>query len=239
MKQTRKTKIQPGDIYEGNKVIERDMTKERQYWITECIHCGKRRSVRSDNMHQPCMSCAAKLRPHKIHDDLTNQEFGYWKVLGKFSSEYNMWRCECQNCGTIKDVFRGSLLNGGSKSCGCVKSWGEHQISFLLNKYNLVFDKEYSFTDLITDKQAHPRFDFCIYTDISKTKILCLIEYQGRQHFSYDKNWNQSQEAFERMQYTDALKAEYCKKHNYQLYLFDQTHDLEEEIKNIKTKGNK
>ena len=234
MKATRKTKIQPGDIYAGNKVIERDLSKERQYWIAECIHCGTRRSVRSDNMHQPCKSCAAKLRPHPIRDDLTGRMFGYWKVLGKFSSEYNMWRCECQNCGTIKDVFRGSLLDGDSKSCGCVtRSWGEYQIDYLLRQYNFVFDREHTFADLITNKGGKPRFDFCVYTDETKTELFCLIEYQGRQHFKYDKNWRQNEEEFARMQYTDQLKKQYCKENNYTLYLFDKTHNLELEIQQL------
>ena len=227
------TKIQPGQVYSANKVIERDLTKERQYWITECLYCGKRRSVRSDNMHQPCKSCAAKLRPHTIHDDLTGREFGYWKVLGKFSSEYNMWRCECQNCGTIKDVFRGSLMNGDSKSCGCIRSWGEHQISYLLREYDIEFDKEYSFKDLWTDKGAHPRFDFCIYKDASRTSIACLIEFQGKQHFKYDKNWHQTEETFKRMQYTDQLKKEYCEEKGYKLYIFDKDTDLETQIQQI------
>lgn len=234
------TKIQPGQIYSANKVIERDLTKKRQYWITECIYCGKRRSVRSDNMHQPCRSCAAKLRPHPFQDDLTGREFGYWKVLGKFSSEYNMWRCECQNCGMIKDVFRGSLMNGESKSCGCVtRSWGEHQIHHLLNEYNFTFDQEHTFEDLITDKGGRPRFDFCVYTDATKKEIFCLIEYQGRQHFKYDKNWRQSEEDFARMQYTDQLKKDYCNESDYTLYLFDKSSNLKLEIQQLATQLNK
>lgn len=245
MKKYRKTQIQAGQIYSGNKIIERDFAKERQYWIAECLYCGKRRSVRSDNVHQPCRSCAAKLRPHPVHDDLTGKYFGYWKVLGKYSSDYNMWKCQCQNCGTIKDVFRGSLLSGDSKSCGCIcRSWGEHQLNYLLTFYNFVFDREHTFKDLITDKGGKPRFDFCIYTDNTKKEIFCLIEYQGRQHFKYDKNWRQSEEAFIRMQYTDELKKDYCIKNNYLLYLFDKSHNLELEIQQLveqlnATKGNK
>lgn len=232
------TKIQPGQIVGQNKIIERDWNKSRnrQYWIVECIYCGAQRSVRSDNMHQACRSCAAKNRSieSRILKDLTGQKFGNWLVLGKFSTEWNMWRCQCQNCGTIKDVFRGSLLDGDSKSCGCVaRSWGEHQINYLLTQYNFVFDKEHTFEDLITDKGGKPRFDFCVYTDDTKKEIFCLIEYQGRQHFKYDKNWRQSEEAFIRMQYTDALKKNYCEEKCYLLYLFDKNSDLELEIQQL------
>lgn len=56
--------------------------------------------------------------------DISDMEFGYWKVLEyagsrkhKNSSEA-MWKCRCK-CGTIAVVSGQSLRNGSSKSCGC------------------------------------------------------------------------------------------------------------------------
>ncbi len=47
-------------------------------------------------------------------------QFNDWKVIGiaekRSVNEY--YRCRCV-CGTEREVFRGSLLGGRSKSCGC------------------------------------------------------------------------------------------------------------------------
>lgn len=62
----------------------------------------------------------------KNESDLIGQRFGRWKVIGR--GEYlvqpsgrklKRWRCEC-DCGTIRDVQQALLLNGNSKSCGCL-----------------------------------------------------------------------------------------------------------------------
>lgn len=51
--------------------------------------------------------------------DLTNQQFGKLKVIGK--SDNNLYaKCVCE-CGTIKDINKSSLKSGRTKSCGCLK----------------------------------------------------------------------------------------------------------------------
>ena len=55
-------------------------------------------------------------------NDITGRTFGYWTVLGR-DSEYkdlkrSKWICKCE-CGTIRSVFKQSLLSGRSTSCGC------------------------------------------------------------------------------------------------------------------------
>lgn len=61
--------------------------------------------------------------------DLTGQKFGRWTVLEKdlnYRKEHNLknqetyWKCQCE-CGTIKTIVRGNLINGKSKSCGCLR----------------------------------------------------------------------------------------------------------------------
>lgn len=60
--------------------------------------------------------------------DLTGQTFGMWNVLGRSvnNGKDAMWRCQCE-CGTVKDVYRGSLRGGVSKGCSkCRKSRYDH-----------------------------------------------------------------------------------------------------------------
>jgi len=55
--------------------------------------------------------------------DLTGQKFGRWTVIKKVTSVkgHTKWLCLCE-CGEKKTVDRGNLLNGSSKSCGCLKN---------------------------------------------------------------------------------------------------------------------
>lgn len=57
--------------------------------------------------------------------DLTNQEFGRFTVLRRAlrtdEKDNHYWICKCE-CGRVTNVRGGSLLNGLSKSCGCLRS---------------------------------------------------------------------------------------------------------------------
>lgn len=59
--------------------------------------------------------------------DLIGQVFGRWTVIDRAESRVSstgrkttMWHCRC-TCGVEKDLAAGSLKNGDSKSCGCLK----------------------------------------------------------------------------------------------------------------------
>ena len=218
-----------GEIIGYTKILEKRYKNNRIYYLVECTECKKQREIRSDYIGCLCRSCSAKKRTPHIIDDLTGKQFGYLKVLYK-SKKPNYWHCKCLRCGTEKDIFRGSLTQGQSKSCGCVRSWGETQLSYLLNKYNLSFKKEVIFDDLITDRNKHPRFDFGIYVN---DNLFCLIEFDGRQHFYYDNNWKQSLEDYNRLKEIDEMKDKYCSEHNIKLYRFNNKTNLEEAIINI------
>jgi hypothetical protein len=56
------------------------------------------------------------------YKDLTGQKFGRLKVLefiGKDKHKRALWKCECE-CGNIKVVASPNLINGYTKSCGCL-----------------------------------------------------------------------------------------------------------------------
>lgn len=43
-----------GDIVNGRRIISRDTTRRRKYWWTVCIQCESLKTVRADNIGQPC-----------------------------------------------------------------------------------------------------------------------------------------------------------------------------------------
>lgn len=62
-------------------------------------------------------------------DDLTNRNFGYLKVLYRANDHITKsgqkkvrWMCECQLCGTKKEVNAQNLKRGTTISCGCYQT---------------------------------------------------------------------------------------------------------------------
>ena len=56
--------------------------------------------------------------------DLSKEKFGRWTPLFQIEGRRNgttKWRCKC-DCGNEKDIWRGHLIQGFSKSCGCIVS---------------------------------------------------------------------------------------------------------------------
>ena len=79
----------------------------------------------------------------------------------------------------MADIRGYSLLNGDTKSCGCLlKSHGELMIEEILKKHyiNFVYDTEY-FKDLQLPTGGIGRYDFILLDD--NNKPYRLIEYDG------------------------------------------------------------
>ena len=87
--------------------------------------CGNRKDIRQDwvlrdaKRYRVVRSCGCLHREMvKIpRDNLIGRRFGRLMVTGR-SNRTNYWMCKC-DCGKEKEVFRGSLTSGLSKSCGC------------------------------------------------------------------------------------------------------------------------
>lgn len=186
------------------------------YWLCQC-DCGKQKEILGTNLtSQNTKSCGCQIgknsNNHFDKKDLSNQQFGFWTVLyatNKQNSSGNYyWHCRCK-CGVEREVLSGSLLSGKSKSCGCVKSYGEERLTSLLKNNNISFEKEYSFIDCLTENNHPCRFDFAIFDN---NQLQCLIEYDGKQHFEegpFDLTKNQ---------YRDKIKNNYCLINNIPLY---------------------
>jgi len=165
--------------------------------------------------------------------DLTGMTFGYLYVIeegpviivGKQNKHRQTWKCQCV-CGSIIYVTTGDLTSGNTKSCGCGFSEGEMTIATLLTQKDVKFKREYSYSDLRTNKGYRLRFDFAIINE--NKSVVCLIEYQGIQHYK-DLGW------FGRLQReeTDQKKKAYCYKNNIKLFEIPYDSNIEEELNKI------
>lgn len=209
-------------------VLRRDDTKPKGktckvYWLCQC-DCGTIKSVRADHLKSGATtSCGCehkKIVSEKATIDLTGQRFGQLTVIEKVNNprENNdrsaYWLCKC-DCGGETITSGHSLKIGKSNSCGCVKSLGEMKINNFLRLLNIPFIRQYSFFNLVSDKGIPLKFDFAIFNN--EHSLLCVIEYQGEQHYTCrEQGWN-NRENYKRLIRSDTLKKEYCKENNIKL----------------------
>lgn len=166
-------------------------------------------NLRGGNV-KSCGCLAREKSRERLIQDLTNQEFGYLKVLFLLDKERGKsatWHCLCKNCGNECDVTADHLRNGSTRSCGCLKSWGEASIRKVLQDNNIKYIKEKQFKNFTNEKNNCYRYDFYL-PDYNR-----LIEFDGIQHFQYtDSGWN-TKEHFEKTQKSDKIKNEYAFSH--------------------------
>lgn len=199
------------------------------HWLCQC-ECGKMTEVAGRDLRQgkiqSCGCLGNETRGQSIVVDETGNRYGKLVVLEREDSHNGKarWICRC-DCGN-KTVANGcDLRSGRVVSCGCLSSLGEQQILQLLQSKNIPYKKEYCFTDLVSEKGGHPRFDFALFNE---NGLACLIEYQGLQHFIDKGNFGSVQR-----ESTDKLKREYCLTNNIALYEIRYDDPLETTLKHI------
>ena len=190
--------------------------KKKVYWKCQC-DCGGFSVVQTDNLmsgHTTSCGCKrAEVMSRTMKKDLVGQKFNKLLVLEETQERASdgciMWKCQCE-CGNIVYVNSNSLKSGAIISCGCVRSKGEKKLNSLLFENNVRYKTQFYFSDL-KDK-SYLYFDFAIFDDLDT--LICLIEYQGIQHFdpgSIHGAWNNLPQEH------DKMKREYCKRHNIKL----------------------
>lgn len=198
--------------------------------VWECIcDCGNTHyttphALRSGNV----LSCGcgrseavAEANRRRAHN-LLGQKFGQLLVIAPSENSANgrtQWKCKC-DCGRETITTTKDLMDGHSTSCGCFSgSKGENKIAEILSNHNIFFKREASFNDFIfPDSQKKARYDFYL------PDFNCLIEYDGKQHFSQGTGYYDNMEKFAKTQEHDYIKNEYAKNHNIALIRIPYTH---------------
>ena len=90
----------------------------------------------------------------------------------------------------------------------------EVKIHNILTDYDVPFEEEYEFDDLIASSGRHLRFDFAVFTEDGELDF--LIEAQGKQHYTAVNKFGGSK-GVERQKYNDIQVRKYCLDHNIKL----------------------
>lgn len=190
------------------------------YWHCKC-KCGTEKDVKGGHLKDgSSLSCGCLQREIASYVklvDLSGCRFGFLTVLGRSDKKIRgdvYWIVQC-DCGIIKEVSGHNLRRGGVLSCGCItRSFGEIEIENLLNKHKVLFKPQYTFSDLVSDKNFPLRLDFGILDKDGKP--VRLIEFDGQQHFEPVEYFG-GEEGFKSIQKNDNLKNQYALSHNIPL----------------------
>ncbi len=126
-------------------------------------------------------------------------------------------KCKCLICNKYFNKSWAKLSQGH----GCPKcklSIVEKQIDQHLINKDYYYISQYRIKKC-RNKNPLP-FDFAIFKDIEKTNLLCLIEYDGMQHYrevSFTNNKIKSMENYLKTQKHDGIKNIYCASNNIPL----------------------
>lgn len=197
-------------------ISDRFRKNNQTYYLCQC-DCGNIKEIRIGHLKSGKIQSCGCLQKEKMREirgiDLTNKKFGFLTALSineQVTKNHKhgdlFWNCQC-DCGNTIVVASGDLRSGHTKSCGCNKSKGELIISQILNKMNIKFQQQKSFSNLYGNKGLL-KFDFYLL-DYN----IC-IEYQGIQHY---KDVSFFKETLEERQERDNKKREYCKEHDIPL----------------------
>jgi len=189
----------------------------------KCIcDCGNEVVVKTSNLTnnntQSC-GCYQKQRVSEAtFKSLVGQRFGKLVVVERVANnrfDHVCYRCKC-DCGGGTIVDSTNLKNGNTTSCGCIKSKGEMKINQWLTSHKINFIPQYSHNDIFLSSGRRPFFDFAIFDNCDN--LLCLIEYQGPQHYSYSGYGWDNEENFKQTVRRDEERREGCKRLNIPLY---------------------
>lgn len=183
----------------------------------EMIHekCGRKVWISPDNFltgHR-CGHCSGKY-------NLTTEEYvgrvkglvgKEYKVIGEYVNTYTKIAIKHVVCGYVWKVLPNNFVRVGTRCPKCNESKGEKRIAnyFDYSFYN--YKTQYRI-DECRYKLPLP-FDFAIF---HKDELLCLIEYEGEQHFEPVDVWG-GESNLKVIQKRDEIKRDYCKSNNIPL----------------------
>lgn len=192
-------------------------------WKCRC-DCGNETIVQGAHLRNGhTVSCGCRMREVGGYNfkDLTGQKFGLLTVIQRVEdiNKEVAYECKC-DCGNVIITRARNLTFNGKISCGCIRqSKGENIIEKLLKDNNIKYEKEKTFSDLVSikDNKTPYRYDFYL------PEYNRLIECDGEQH-NTDKYDYYFGRPYQELQQIDTIKNEYAKNHNIDIIRIPYKH---------------
>ena len=183
------------------------------------MKCGNTWFVKPNNVissHQKCPHCHTlnniKHTQEEIEQMVKTLVGTKYTVLGVYEGINSKIQMRHNECGHIWNVSPKHFIHNNSRCPVCASSKGESRIRGYLTMKKIKFLEEYTFDDCRNCKtNAVLRFDFAI---LNGSKLQCLIEYDGEQHYI---GWRGKSGSLYEIQRRDGIKNQYCKQNNIKL----------------------
>ncbi len=160
----------------------------------------------------------------------------------------DVWTCRCAVCGKWHKFDKCDFVIKKSEDhkigyysdvycdCHAISSF-QWRTMDILNKYDIDYQSEYTFSALRGVNGGSLRFDFAIFNK-SSSKVKCFIECQGMQHYKPVAEFG-GEDKFKTQQENDKKKRNYLRERNIELIELDykqcSTYANEETV--LKQKG--
>ena len=151
----------------------------RHFWRCRC-DCGNECVVSASKLNRGKKKSCGCLGVHRGPRDLTGERFGSLVVLGPAGKDgkKRLWRCQC-DCGRETVVWQSNLLDGHTKSCGCLQRQTYRE--------NLKLIDGTSVTEIEKRRQTPIRSNTSGYNGVywnSRTGLWCAqITFKGKTYY--------------------------------------------------------
>lgn len=196
----------------------------------KCLKCGKifeanpSYILRGKNVCRDCYKRELRSTNEYFKDKLMKTN-PYVIPLEEYTDTNTKIKVKCSVCGNIWWANPSNILNGtGCPMCSL--SHGEKEIKSMLDRYNIEYEPQKQFEELLGVKGKHLSYDFYL------PHYNLLIEYQGKQHLQ-PIDYFGGEEQFKIQKEHDRRKMEYANKHNINLLTILYNENIKEKI--IKT----
>lgn len=201
------------------------------------VACGHEYMVRWNSFQQGvrCPKCAILVVKNKLaftNEDIVKAMYElvgdeYTKMDENYTNNQTKFKIRHNTCGNTYEV-NWNNFQSGIRCPKCNQSKGEKFIEDYLTNKGISFATQVRFSDC-RYKNTLP-FDFGIIDD--NKRVICLVEYDGEQHFEPIEAWG-GEEAFKERQRKDLIKTNYCKENNIPLLRIKYDENTEEKLFNF------
>ena len=154
-----------------------------------------------------------------------NNKYNYDNV--NYLNHKSIVSIKCDKHGEFKQVAGQHLSGSGCPICKSSK--GEIKIETFLKKYNINYKSQYTFSDL--KHKGLLKFDFGLLNDYGK--LICVVEFNGEQHYKFKINFHKTIDGFEIYKYRDGLKFDYCEINKIPLIIIKYNEDIDDVMMSI------
>jgi hypothetical protein len=180
-----------------------------------CNKCARKIITDSSKLTKETFISKAK----EIHGNKYNYSDISFNYVNSNNDKVNII---CSKHGNFSQIIRHHLSGSGCPVCK--ESKGEEIISKYLTEKNIIFLRQYRFSNC-KHKKTLP-FDFYL------PNLNSCIEYQGEQHFRPTSHWG-GEEEFKNVVKRDKIKKEYCEKYNIPLISINYNDSIIDKLKLI------